>query len=191
MHVHEKQQSYSMYMVCAPCFGKSFCKMMPNQSKISHINTLPDTTHTSPMLSLALLTPVHIHTHRPDRVGNTALASGCKEAVTDSLLSVSAAVDQRHHDAVSTQVQRLLDAKPVARPTDPHDDAGAMAAASGQHVSQHLVRHGAMLGINAQPVHARGSDGLSNCRRAGRDHDAKVCCRAVGGAHLVGPRLLW
>ena len=96
--------------------------------------------------------------HAALRKINGARADGGILGATDGLAGFFGGVDVGDEDAVGAEIESLLDAGTVVVSADADDRLGAAAGDAAEHGRKFFVVHGAVLGIDEQPVVAAVRD---------------------------------
>ena len=90
--------------------------------------------------------------HAALREIDRARAGGGISGAAYGLAGFFGGVDVRDENAVGAEVESLLDARAVVVAADAHHGFGAAAGDAAEHGGKFLVAHGAVLGVDEQPV---------------------------------------
>src|SRR5581483_9009480 len=90
--------------------------------------------------------------HAALRKINRARASGGIFRTTYSLVRFFGGIDVRNENAVGAEIEGLLDARTVVVSANTDQRFGSATSDTGQHSRKFFVAHGAVLGIDQQPV---------------------------------------
>ncbi len=111
-----------------------------------------------------------------------ARADGGIFRATDGLARFFGGVDVGDEDAVGAHVERLLDAGAVVVSADADERFGAAVGDAAEHGGKFFVAHGAVLGVDQQPVVSAVRELLGDGGAVGVEEQAHL---GLSGAELL------